>query len=316
MENKKIPLITRIWSAIADFRIYPLIQKEKLRTAIGYFFKLILIISLIYALSITSGLYDTLSQIATDYNAQIPNFTIENGVCTSDKATYTTGKELIIFDTDYKTDELGDIYSKNLIGYSSYALVGNDAIDVYANKQVGYRIEFEDIPVTITKDMVYEYAFKDVNTPSFEISLFILVFISAFVVLAQFKIISLLVTVLLAYIFNIVFMINLKFKDALKLSIYALTLPLIIEMIAFITVGSVSESVAFIYQVLIAVYVFYALRAIKLDNMIMEATKNGILKKVVKPDGSKDEITFTINNNEEKENTENKEDNNDENKED
>lgn len=312
MENKKIPLIVRIYSAIADFRIYPLIQKEKLSMAIGYFFKLIILISLVYAISITSGLYNSLSKIAEDYNAQMPNFIIENGKCVADKATYTTGNELIIFDTDYEVERLASLYSKELIGYNSYALVGSDAIDIYANKQIGYRIEFENIPETITKELVYSYVFKDVNSSSFEISLFVLVFISVFVVLAQFKIMSLLVTVLLIYMLNIIFGIALKFKDALKISMYVLTLPVLIELMAFLIVGTISESVSFIYQLLMAIYVFYALRAIKLDKVILEATKNGILKKVVKSDGTKDDITFTINSNEEKENTESKENDNDE----
>lgn len=321
MENKKIPLIMRIYSAIADFRIYPLIQKEKFGTAIGYFLKLILLISLVYALSITDGLYNSLSKIAEDYNTQIPDFIIENGECVADKATYTTGSELIIFDTDYKVEQLADLYSKELIGYNSYALVGSNAIDVYANKQIGYRIEFENIPETITKELVYNYAFKNVRSANFEISLFIIVFISAFTVLIQFKIMSLFVTVLLAYMLNIIFGVTLKFKDALKISMYVLTLPVLIELIAFLTVGSISESVSFIYQFLMAIYVFYALRAIKLDKMLLEATKNGILKKVVKSDGTKEDITFTINmesdNEKSKEEPVNKDENkNEENKED
>lgn len=316
MKNKRIPLITRIYSAIADFRIYPLIQKEKLRTAIGYFLKLILIISIVYAACITSGLYETIVKVSKDYNTKIPNFKIEDGVCIADKGTYTTGDKLIIFDTEYAVEDLKDLYGKDLIGYDSYALVGHDAIDVYPNEQIAYRVEFEDLPGTVTKDYLYSYIFEDVNSFNYKVSLFIIVYIAVFIVFIQFKLMSVLGAVLLAYMFNLIFGVWLKLKDALKISIYALTLPIIIEAIAFALVGTISESVSLIYQVLVAVYVFYALRALKLDKMILEATKNGILKKVVKNDGTKDEITFTINNNEEKENTESKKENNDENKED
>lgn len=316
MKDKKIPLITRIYSAIADFRIYPLIQKEKLRTAIGYFLKLILIISLVYAICITNGLYETIIKVSEDYNTQIPNFKIEDGVCVADKGTYTTGDKLVVFDTEYAVEDLKNLYSKDLIGYDSYALVGHDAVDVYPNEQIAYRIEFEDLPGTVTKDYLYSFIFEDVNSFNYQASLFVVVYIAVFMVLIQFKLMSMLGAVVLSYMFNLIFGVWLKFKDALKISIYALTLPIIIEAIAFALVGTISESVSLIYQALVAIYIFYALRAIKLDKMILEATKNGILKKVVKNDGTKEEITFTVNNNEEKENTKTDENDNDENKED
>ncbi len=316
MKDKKIPLITRIYSAIADFRIYPLIQKEKLRTAIGYFLKLILIVSLVYAICITNGLYETIIKVSEDYNTQIPNFKIEDGVCVADKGTYTTGDKLVVFDTEYAVEDLKDLYSKDLIGYDSYALVGHDAVDVYPNEQIAYRIEFEDLPGTVTKDYLYSFIFEDVNSFNYQASLFVVVYIAVFMVLIQFKLMSMLGAVVLAYMFNLIFGVWLKFKDALKISIYALTLPIIIEAIAFALVGTISESVSLIYQALVAIYIFYALRAVKLDKMILEATKNGILKKVVKNDGTKEEITFTVNNNEEKENTKTDENDNDENKED
>lgn len=313
MENKKISMFTRMYSAITDFRIYPFIQKEKLRTAIGYFLKLFLLISLVFSIYFTIGIHETMSQVSKDYNTKIPNFVLENGVFTADKALYSTGNEMIVFDTEHKAIELEEIYRKQLIGYNSYALVGKDAIDIYSNGNFAYAIAFEGFVGTLTKDFFYNNIFAHVDSIIFNISLFIMVYISVLIVNIQFKLMSLLMAISLMYILNIVFRIIFKFSDALKISIYTLTLPMIVEVIAFIVVGKISESTAYIYQILLSLYVFYALRAIKLDKMIIEATKNGILKRVVKSDSTEENVGFVVKSTPKEDN---EKENNDENKED
>lgn len=315
MENKKIPMITRLYSAITDFRIYPYIQKEGVQTAISYFFKLIFVVSLVLSIYITTKIYDTMSQVAVDYEQNIPNFMLESGIFTADKALYSTGNEMIIFDTEYKSEELDTVYAKELIGYESYALIGGDAINISANGQELDPIYFKNLKGTFTKESIYSDVFANVNSYAFKISLFITVCICVFFVQLEWKMLNLMVTVALVYIFNIVFGIMIKIIDAFKISMYVMTFPIIIELIAFAVAGKISESVAVIYQVLLSIYVFYALRAIKLDAIILEATKNGILKKVVKEEtSSKDEINFEVENI--SKDDQKQEDNNDKNKED
>lgn len=314
MENKKIPMITRLYSAITDFRIYPYIQKERLQTAMSYFLKLIFIVSLVFSIYTTTKIYDTMSQIAVDYEQKIPNFRLESGIFTADKALYSTGNEMIIFDTEHKSEELDDVYAKELIGYNSYALIGGDAINISTNGQELDPIYFKNLKGTFTKESMHSDIFANVNSSAFKISLFITVFICMFFVQIEWKILNLIVTVALVYIFNIIFGIIIRLNDAFKISMYVMTFPIIIELIAFAVTGKISESVAVIYQILLSLYVFYALRAIKLDAIILEATKNGILKKVLKEDAAKDEINLGVENI--SKDDKNQSDNNDQNKED
>ena len=80
--------------------------------------------------------------------------------------------------------------------------------------------------------------------------------------------------ILSIYIINIIFRLRLKWQNYIKIAIYVSTLPFLLEMIALIVVGSISESVNFISMLVSCVYIFYALRALKLDSVIVATTGN------------------------------------------
>ena len=62
-----------------------------------------------------------------------------------------------------------------------------------------------------------------------------------------------------------------------------MTLPYIIELISIITVGGVKDYAALASNILAYVYIFYAIRAVKLDAFLLIFNQNGNVK-IVKKD--------------------------------
>ena len=310
--NKKLSFLARVISAISDFRIYPFVQREKITLAISYFLKLLLIITLVICVYIFSNIYNIMEKFTLDFNDVFPNFALEKGVLNADeRVEYSIENGIVILDSNYTAEELKSISDKEVIGYDYNVLISKDGMNVYITDMLFVTMEFSQIIGDYTKQSFYNNILQPFSNLSVQIYFFVIIYCAIFGTYTLVKITNVLTAMILASIFNVLFGNRLKFGDIFKIAAYALTLPIIIELIAVIFVGYVSESVILIYQLLLSVYVFYALRAIKLDRIIITATQNGILKKIVNNDGINVETQNEVNEKEEvKENKdeENKED--------
>ena len=281
---RRISMFERMYFAISDFRIYPFIQREKLSTAIGYFIQFSMLMALIislYSFFIMNGLTE---QLFLDYESKIPEFTLEKGVLIADKAEYTVNNFIAIFNTDFSSKNLEEITRKKIIGYNTYALIGNDNIDIYMNEQLVIRFPFSAIQSSFTKGTFYVNVLKQIDNISFKITLFVTTFIAMFLSYLYLEIMNVLVAVITAFILNVLFRIRLKFRDFFKIVIYALTLPSIMKVFAIVFVGGVSESTVLLYNILSTIYIFGAFRIIKLDQILMAAAKSGAFGNVIKVD--------------------------------
>lgn len=308
-KNNKLSFFARMISAITDFRIYPYVKREKLTSAIIYFLKLLLIITLIISIYVISNAYNVVEKFAVDFNSEIPNFTLKEGILSAEtNAKYSLENGIVILDTNYTAKELKEISNTDTIGYDYNVLVSKDEINIYINETLADTVEFNKVIGEHTKQTFYNDIIQPFNDIKMKVYLFVCSYIAIFLAYILLKITSILTAMILATIFNFLFANNLKMGDMFKIVVYALTLPLIIETIALIIVGYVSESVILIYQILTGIYVFYALRAIKLDKIIITATQNGILKQVINNGEVDLETQNNIDKKEEKEDEENKED--------
>lgn len=284
--NKKLSFFTRVISAISDFRIYPFVRREKITSSISYLLKLLLIITLVICVYMFSNIYNIMEKFTFDFNNVIPNFVLENGVLNAEeKAEYSIENGIAILDTNYTAEELKTLSDKKVIGYDYNVLISKDGMNVYINDMLFATMEFSQIIGEYTKQSFYNNILQPLSTPSAKIYFFVITYLTIFCAYILLKVTNVLTAMILATIFNFLFGNRLKFGDIFKIVAYALTLPIIIETVALILIGTVSESVTLIYQLLVCVYVFYALRAIKLDKIIITATQNGILKKIVNNDG-------------------------------
>ena len=129
------------------------------------------------------------------------------------------------------------------------------------------RIEYENL--TFNKEQLSNEWNMLNNSAVSKLIVWGFVSVGVLAILVIVKLWTLVMYLISTYIINFMFGLKLRFTDYLKIVIYASTLPIILEVIALICVGNVSESVNFISVLVSCVYIFYALRAIKIDSLIL-----------------------------------------------
>ena len=73
---------------------------------------------------------------------------------------------------------------------------------------------------------------------------------------------------LILMICNSLFVVKLKLRDMIKLTIYISTLPMLLETFAITVGGKYTNTAEFITFLIAGVYAFYALRAIRLNDIL------------------------------------------------
>ncbi len=273
MKLGKINFFKRMYLAIADFRMYPYAQKEKLIIAIGYFTKLLLLASIVIGAFVTSKFFNESPILLNMYNENMPNFVVKNGKLETEEIIE---KELnadtyLFLNNDYSYSDLNKITISENESYNLYILMLSDA-SVLGYKlddaihEIG-RIEYENL--TFNKEQLSNEWNMLNNSAVSKLIVWGFVSVGVLAILVIVKLWTLVMYLISTYIINFMFGLKLRFTDYLKIVIYASTLPIILEVIALICVGNVSESVNFISVLVSCVYIFYALRAIKIDSLIL-----------------------------------------------
>lgn len=274
MNLGKISFFKRIYLSLTDFRMYPYTQKENIVTAIGYFIKLLVVMSVIIGTFVTSNIFEESPMILSMFENSMPDFTISNGTLI---ASENIEKELnsntyLVVNSDYnyaqiqniKIDE-ADVHNYCVLVLSDVTVVGVKLDDgIYELGSIVY-----ETGMNYTKEQLSnDWRMLNESTTS-KFWVWIGISIGVFIVLVIIRLWILIMYMISTYVINIMFGLKLKFVEYLKLVIYISTMPIILETIAIVTVGGISETVNFISILISCVYIFYALRALKLDSLIL-----------------------------------------------
>lgn len=277
MKVEKISFLKRMTLAITDFRMYPFTQKEKLRTAIIYFFKLLIFVSIILGAFLTFNIFNESPKFLEIYNDYMPDFKVTNGIL---KASENIEKEInkecyLIVNSDSGYNQINSLELSEEKDHDYYILVLSDVATVAMRTEDGiYELAGIQFEPNMNFDKVQVATIWEAANNSIVNKLIVwLIFsISIFIIMLIIRLWTLIMNIVSTYIINFMFGLKLKFIDALKVVLYASTLPLILEVIALIAVGGISETINFISVLVSCVYIFYALRALKLDSLILKGT--------------------------------------------
>lgn len=277
MKVGKVNFFKRVYLAITDFRMYPFIQKEKLKTAIGYFCKLLLVLTVIMGTFLTNRLYDEIPYVITLCQDNMPDFSIENGILKAEENVqkeWTEDCYLVVKD-DAKYTDLKTITFQEEKEHMYYIVVLSDATTVGIRTEegileLGTLVYGEDMNFTRTDMVMLLQNWQDFALG--RIAIWLVASLSLFLAFLFVRIWTLIMYMISVAIINLVFALKLKWKDYLKIAIYISTLPFILETIAIIVVGGVSQTINFITILISCVYIFYALRALKLDSFIIKGS--------------------------------------------
>jgi hypothetical protein len=281
-EKKKIGFFRKLYLIITDFRIYPLIVKEKFISSFGYFIKLISIISVIITLMITFRLFNFISYVINNYNL-IPEFTLINGELNVKNKILIHGDDsAFIVDTersnkDYIDGEIG----QDLRSYDSYVIIDKD--EIYINNGTeSFTQKFKDMGIDVTRQELLDVFNSAKSNVGVQAIIFISLFLGTFLSVFAFKFMNVIILAILAVIINSLFRSDISFSGYIKICMAVLTLPIIVELISILTIGGVPTYAYYTYHILSYVYLYYAIRAIKLDYIITNIPGENMKEKLEK----------------------------------
>ena len=262
MNNEKTGLIKSFIYSFTSFDKYRMLLRESTGKAVGYLILLTLLLSIVLYVPLgiqLSGIFDTVSVYITE---NLPDFTFSGGQLSVDAempiVIEGSGTAVVIDTTPGAEDRI-------LNQYDSVMLITSDNIiqKNYVNRQ--------DIPLSIYQGFNMTKDTLIASVPMLKPILIIgFIFAGIFFVIGKF--ISALVVSLIGKIANSSAKTNLSYRNIFKISIYAMTLPMIIGTV--LNVLNIAVPLLWVlFYIGSGVYVFGAINSIKRE--IAAAGSNG-----------------------------------------
>ena len=236
-----------------------------------------MLFSFVIAIQSTSELFDAIPEYAETIDKKMPNFEIVHGTFKSNEDfSYELSKKIFVSyrsgDDDTKSSE---IISETNRKYDTYLVIKEKSIDVYIKdasnnvSKFGQLIfsEFNDI----TKSTFISYWKEFAESYLTRLGILTIFTVMIFIVYGIYRVWTLIFYCFSVFFINVVFMNKFKRGDYLKIAIYVSTLPVLLEMIAFIISKDLPEAANFINIIIALIYTYYALKAIKLDSILLTA---------------------------------------------
>lgn len=306
-ENNRLGFFRRAILAMTDFRVYPFVQREKISAAVAYFTLLMVFVTIFISFYFSNSFLKGISNILYNYDI-IPEFNCENGMLNVEEKIYDLKSQMrFVVDTSYTNKEFIETdVGKEMINSNMFVALNSDGV-IYGNKEGNGRFLYSNLNTDLDRNGLYLYLKTIADDWTIKSAVVSVTWLCTFVVYYILKTLNVLFYMLIAWIFNMFFGIKLKPNNYYKIIVYALTLPLLVEMFSILYLGRIPEYATIVYQLLACIYIFYALRAIKLD-IILISTPGGNFKEKIENMIQKleNEIEENIKNQAE---TENKEEN-------
>ena len=313
-KQKKLSFFQKIFLAISDFRVYPYILKtEKLAKSFAHFIGFILLIVAAITIRYSSDVMRIIDDFINEYDKLVPEFSLTDGVLKIDNTDFVKiGTDMAAaINTDYKYDEYVTTEEyRQMTRYDARIFINSDSITYESYDGSGMSFLLTEVESDYDKNSFYEHITGIYTSTRGKIVIIFTVFISVAMAYGFTKVIELLLYAVLASLVAVLYRIKVDFKNYFKIAIYIVTLPYILETISIIYTGTLKDYALFASTLLAYVYIFYAIRAIKLDAFLILMNKKN---KIVSNAENNEIDNVTVQNdteNEEEKNVENKEDSN------
>ena len=277
--------------AITDFRFYPLMLKiDSVAAVVGHFIIFMIILTSIMTTSFYNSSFDAIEVLLYEYDEKIPEFILKNGVLNvqNQEVYKVTNDFVIVLDTDYNYEEISsiekykayDIYD-NRVYINSDAITYESNIEMSANEeaQAPQQLLLREISGDFTKETLKQHILEITESNYSKVVIFVSLFVITFFIYAFSKIFEVLLYSIMTSLVATISGIKLSYKNYVKISLYIITLPYILETVSMVYLGTISESAFIVSNLLAYVYILYAVRAVKLDAVILIMNNPNKLKK-------------------------------------
>ena len=272
MEEKKTLFFKKVKNAIINFDEYQNFSKEKLGTAIKYFLKLMIIFSILISVFLTIRLYKEVETLKTSFKNECPDFKIENNILIIDGDNKK-------YEKDFEYELLGliidsestDLTEEQTEQYQRVIAFLKDKM-VIKTQEAETRMTYEDISKNqningLSKQQILDYANSNVMIIIYVI-FFVATIIFAFIAYSIQILMDIFLLSIIGLIISRIAAIKLKYKEIFNMSVYALTLSIILYL-AYICVnimtGFTITYFDLAYEIISYIYIITAILMIKSD---------------------------------------------------
>ena len=277
-EEKNMNFFNRIVTSIKDFEKYAIFATEKTRKAVTYLALIILIFSIVIASVFTYKFSVSINNAIDYFKSNISEVSYKDN-----NVSINSGEEIklinpeevvpiVIINTN-ATKEQEKNYQDEISTYENGIVILKDRI-IYKNEMLSKSIEynFKDINSIyriseFDKEDVLTFIANNNNTNLY-ISICFAMVIYLFIIYFTSSIIDVIMVAILGFIFSRIVAIKLRFKATFNMGVYALTLPILLNMI-YIIVNSVTgfeiKYFSWMYTTISYIYMIVAILMIKTD---------------------------------------------------
>lgn len=262
MQNKKIGFFTRIKKSIVKFDEYEKFMEESLGKAFKYFFKLILMFALFITIALTYNTVKNVNKTVSQFEKEFPEFEIADGTLNVDSED---AFELYVeeYNLQFIMDDTKENYEENDYENSIVMLKNSVVMDVDGYTQ---EIGYNDIG-DISKQTIID-SMKRKELIIFYVVMFFVMLLANFIAYSIIIFFDVITLSILALIINLFIKTKFKYKDLVKLSIYAITLPVILYMlyiVANVLFGTTIKVFDYAYDAISYIYVITVMFMLKSD---------------------------------------------------
>lgn len=272
MKQKKIPFFKRLKNAITNFDEYQNFSQEKLGTAIKYFLKLMLIFSILISGFLTARMYKEIETIKTSFAEECPDFRIENNTLLIEGENKKYEKDIgyetlgLIVDSENTdlTEEQNGQYQRIIAFYKDRMVM--KTMDTKTS------MTYEDISKNqningLSKQQILDYANSNEMLVIYSI-FFVVTIIFVFIAYSIQILLDIFLLSIIGLIMSKIAAVKLKYKEVFNMSIYALTLSIVLYLIYIcvnISTGFTIKYFDLAYQIISYIYIVTAILMIKSD---------------------------------------------------
>lgn len=276
---KKESFLKKVLKSIKDFDKYEDFALEKPADAFKYLIKIVVMFCVIICIAYTYNILNNMNKLYAGMREKVPEFSYENGELKTETKEPTIIEDYgemigtIVIDTQMEQEDIPDKYSDNINKYGSAVIFTKENVIVYHSQltgQVSYK--YADILSSyhiqnINKQELVNNI-DNINIISISLGIYFMIFIYLFIIYFISIIIDVLILSLLAYIISRFSRIKLKFTPSFNISVHAITLPVILNLVYIIVnlfTGFEVKYFQLMYNMISYIYVIVAILMIKTD---------------------------------------------------
>lgn len=300
--DKKIGFFKSFWYAITNFEKYKEFAFNNSFNVFKYVAILLILFSIIITFSLVVPIINTFNNGMDYFKNEFPNLTYSEGKLTvdSNEPIYLEDKDLdavLLVDTN-ATEEEKNKYIEEQKGHATSILVFSDKLIVKTAALTAYSIyEYNQLDNSIGVDTFNKQDilnnFGGSGSYKVYISMYLFLFVFILLTYTVMLFIDVVILSILAFLISKIYKVTLRYSNCIKISVYALTLPLLLQLIYIYVntfTGFTIQYFSIMYDVISYIYVITAILIIKNDLAKQDIGLIGEVK-IEKTDDSDEIIT-------------------------